>query len=187
MTGTLRYMAPEIALGERYNEKCDVYSFTVLLWEMLTCERPYNHFVCQEKLMQHVFTQGERPALPRHWNKSLKELVQSGWTPNVEERATMRQMCRGLSSLIQDLTHNHDSTTNKSSSSNNNNDKNAAQSSHKVVPAHRHSTVVFPLSHQKQTLLELPNLEDRPLSAIDLARILEEETDSSPVVLQSQN
>ncbi|CAE7533552.1 HT1 [Symbiodinium microadriaticum] len=33
-TGSLRYMAPEVALRKPYNEKADVYSFAILLWQM---------------------------------------------------------------------------------------------------------------------------------------------------------
>ena len=35
-TGTLAYMAPEVALRKPYNEKVDVYSFAILLWQMLS-------------------------------------------------------------------------------------------------------------------------------------------------------
>lgn len=34
-------MAPEILRGEKYTEKADVYSFGVILWEMITGEIPY--------------------------------------------------------------------------------------------------------------------------------------------------
>eukprot|EP00559_Dactyliosolen_fragilissimus_P000866 CAMPEP_0184868472 /NCGR_PEP_ID=MMETSP0580-20130426/30568_1 /TAXON_ID=1118495 /ORGANISM="Dactyliosolen fragilissimus" /LENGTH=286 /DNA_ID=CAMNT_0027369393 /DNA_START=173 /DNA_END=1030 /DNA_ORIENTATION=+ len=32
MTGSLRYMAPEVATGEKYSTSVDVYSFGILLW-----------------------------------------------------------------------------------------------------------------------------------------------------------
>ena len=34
-------MAPEILRGEAYSEPADVYSFGVILWELLTGEIPY--------------------------------------------------------------------------------------------------------------------------------------------------
>ncbi|RDX84054.1 Serine/threonine-protein kinase STY8, partial [Mucuna pruriens] len=40
-TGTYVYMAPEVIRCEPYNEKCDVYSFGVILNELLTGNYPY--------------------------------------------------------------------------------------------------------------------------------------------------
>ncbi|EFC44994.1 predicted protein, partial [Naegleria gruberi] len=33
--GTLLYMCPEILLGKNYNEKSDVYSFSIIMWQLL--------------------------------------------------------------------------------------------------------------------------------------------------------
>ena len=40
-TGSVRYMAPEVSLGEPYNQAVDVYSFSMVLWEMLHMKKPY--------------------------------------------------------------------------------------------------------------------------------------------------
>jgi serine/threonine-protein kinase TNNI3K len=39
--GTYVYMAPEVIRCEPYTEKCDVYSFGVILNELVTGEHPY--------------------------------------------------------------------------------------------------------------------------------------------------
>lgn len=39
--GSPRYMAPEVGLHKVYNAKCDVYSFGVLAWQILTLQKPY--------------------------------------------------------------------------------------------------------------------------------------------------
>lgn len=39
--GTPHWMAPEILRGEKYEEAADVYSFGVILWEMLTGDIPF--------------------------------------------------------------------------------------------------------------------------------------------------
>lgn len=39
--GTYVYMAPEVVQCEPYNEKCDVYSFGIILNELLTGNYPY--------------------------------------------------------------------------------------------------------------------------------------------------
>lgn len=40
-TGTYRWMAPEMIRHEPYNEKVDIYSFGVVMWEMFSCEIPF--------------------------------------------------------------------------------------------------------------------------------------------------
>lgn len=40
-SGTYVYMSPEVIRCEPYNEKCDVYSFGVILNEILTGKHPY--------------------------------------------------------------------------------------------------------------------------------------------------
>jgi serine/threonine protein kinase len=42
-SGTPLYMAPEILFGRKFNEKCDVYSFGIILWQMLTRKDPFTH------------------------------------------------------------------------------------------------------------------------------------------------
>jgi serine/threonine protein kinase len=33
MCGSLRYMAPEVAMSKPYNQKSEIYSFSIVLWE----------------------------------------------------------------------------------------------------------------------------------------------------------
>lgn len=37
-TGTYRWMAPEVIEHKPYDEKADVFSFGVVMWELLTCK-----------------------------------------------------------------------------------------------------------------------------------------------------
>mmetsp|Transcript_4377 Transcript_4377/g.10480 ORF Transcript_4377/g.10480 Transcript_4377/m.10480 type:complete len:705 (+) Transcript_4377:246-2360(+) len=41
MVGTMRYMAPEVCLEESYDCDCDIYSYSVLCWEVWTQKTPY--------------------------------------------------------------------------------------------------------------------------------------------------
>ncbi|EFC35430.1 predicted protein [Naegleria gruberi] len=44
--GSLLYMAPEVLLGKNYNEKSDVYSFAIIMWQLIfdeNCIFQYNY------------------------------------------------------------------------------------------------------------------------------------------------
>jgi hypothetical protein len=85
-------MFVEVALSQPYNEGCDVYSFSLLLWEMLSLKIPYSGHTL-ESLRENVW-QGkqERPKLDKSWSKDIKELLESSWTPNVGARWEMDQV-----------------------------------------------------------------------------------------------
>ena len=59
-TGSLRYMAPEVALSQPYNEKADIHSFGILLWQINTGKLPFAGFSL-EKLVIEVIQGGLRP------------------------------------------------------------------------------------------------------------------------------
>ena len=39
--GTIIWMAPELLEGQPYDHKIDIYSFSIVLWEILTGKEPY--------------------------------------------------------------------------------------------------------------------------------------------------
>jgi serine/threonine protein kinase len=45
-TGTLIYMAPEVALNKPYSEKVDIYSFGVILWQLASGVAPFAGTSC---------------------------------------------------------------------------------------------------------------------------------------------
>ena len=80
-TGTIQYMAPEVALKQAYNETADVYSFAVLLWQILSLQEPYEgkNDATIERLVLYA---GQRPKINPHWPGELRHLLQDCFASN---------------------------------------------------------------------------------------------------------
>ena len=39
--GSVQWAAPEVLLGQSYSHKCDLWSFGVVCWELLTAQAPW--------------------------------------------------------------------------------------------------------------------------------------------------
>jgi serine/threonine protein kinase len=98
--GTLLYMAPEgkkkegrsrilffqyvfffffffpVMMGAPFNEKADVYSFGIVLWEILTFTEPFPHHNNVPGFVKAVAHEGERPVIPPGTPNSLASLMQ---------------------------------------------------------------------------------------------------------------
>ncbi|KAF8401062.1 hypothetical protein HHK36_014365 [Tetracentron sinense] len=75
LTGTYVYMAPEVIRGEPYNEKCDVYSFGIILNELITGYHPYVETdYGPTKIALQVGDGKLRPMLPRD-DGQLEDLI----------------------------------------------------------------------------------------------------------------
>ncbi|RZC85534.1 hypothetical protein C5167_041720 [Papaver somniferum] len=75
-TGTYVYMAPEVIRLESYDEKCDVYSYGVILNELITGEHPYIETdFGPSKIAVEVGNCRLRPKLPAADDGQLEELI----------------------------------------------------------------------------------------------------------------
>lgn len=93
--GTLRYMSPEVALEKSYNLKADVYSWSVLFWELMSLEMPY-HSLVRDRFLTKVCKQGKRHKLPSSWPKPVCDLIQQSWADQISARPTMDEVCSTL-------------------------------------------------------------------------------------------
>jgi serine/threonine protein kinase len=100
-TGTLRYMAPEVALGRQYNSSVDVYSFGVILWQVLRSRLPFRD-MGKKTYMQEVVVGGRRPPLDRRWPKGFSALLQKCWHEDKDSRPTFSQVVTDLDLLLEE-------------------------------------------------------------------------------------
>lgn len=90
--GSPRYMAPEVANDAPYNELCDVYSFSLLLWELLSLQKPYRE-LSPSSMRHRVWRPEGRPERPRihrtTWPMAVQDLLRKGWDPSPKARPSM--------------------------------------------------------------------------------------------------
>mmetsp|Transcript_15397 Transcript_15397/g.34971 ORF Transcript_15397/g.34971 Transcript_15397/m.34971 type:complete len:598 (-) Transcript_15397:320-2113(-) len=98
-TGSLRYMAPEVAERHQYNHKADVYSFGIILWEMNAGKRPFSG-LSRDTFYEQVVYGGVRPHLSKRWPTELNKLVASCWSVDVDARPTFREIVDKIDDLL---------------------------------------------------------------------------------------
>ena len=97
-TGTFRYMAPETALTQPYNEKVDVYGFAMVMYEVATGCTPFPHYT-KERFYREVVRGGARPSLDidTHGNRikmplDLKTLIAQCWDTDYVSRPSSTEV-----------------------------------------------------------------------------------------------
>jgi len=87
--GTLRYMAPEIKskLVEGYGFPVDVYSFAIMLWEIITSRLPFAKEIPASSFSEPKdIPDDRRPNLKYVESKTLAALLVACWSVNPDER-----------------------------------------------------------------------------------------------------
>ena len=158
MTGTIRYMAPEVYKGEPYTETCDVYSFSVMVWEMLSLKRPYHDITSLPRLVNRVFYKGRRPKIPRTWPRKLRKVVEAGWRHDAAGRASMSDIVTVMQDIVgevEDPCDAMDTISVRSDGSENLLRRwEMTNSARKRSWAHRASSRIYQFSSEKRHLLQ---------------------------------
>ncbi|XP_047128761.1 mitogen-activated protein kinase kinase kinase 7 isoform X1 [Hydra vulgaris] len=81
--GSASWMAPQVITGEKYSEKCDVYSFGIILWQMLTRKKPFEGIPYY--IMWSV-SKGLRPYPIKGIPSCLEVLIQRCWQNEEKDR-----------------------------------------------------------------------------------------------------
>ncbi|GLJ17124.1 hypothetical protein SUGI_0296330 [Cryptomeria japonica] len=97
-----RYTAPEVIREEAYDTKVDVFSFALILQEMIEGNQPLASLTHMEAAKAYAY-EDRRPefkASPRHYPKDLKELIEQCWDKDPAKRPTFADIIHKLDTII---------------------------------------------------------------------------------------
>ena len=92
MTGTYRWMAPEFndQATTKVNQRCDVFSYGMVLFEIFTHELPFSDL--DDGVVLSRIRDGERPSIPPELPSYIQMLMHSCWEHKPRDRPTFEQI-----------------------------------------------------------------------------------------------
>eukprot|EP00210_Caulerpa_lentillifera_P006113 g5840.t1 len=98
--GTVSHSAPELFRRGLLTPAADVYSFGILLWELVSGTKPFNGAPHNGIVM--AVTGGCRPIMPSYCPIALSRLINDCWQDSYRDRPTFNSITTRLHDMIQD-------------------------------------------------------------------------------------
>lgn len=108
MVGTPLYMAPEMYEEGEYTSKIDVYSFSLILYEILVGRPVFPRNIQPGPLMRQVLN-GTRPEIPETIVPEIREIISNGWDVNPYNRPSFEDIYMTIRKINYKITPNVDS------------------------------------------------------------------------------
>lgn len=99
MAGSKRFMAPEVCNAVPYNEKVDVYSFSIVVWELCELRKPFAGMSAADHFRK-VVQGGQRPRLDPAWPAELRDLLEACWDEDPDARPSIVEARERLRAMI---------------------------------------------------------------------------------------
>lgn len=98
--GSLRYIAPENYANKPYNLSADVYSLSIIIWEILSIKRAYMNMTV-DMVKERVIKTHERPPIDEgKWGPAVTHMLRHGWHFDPKSRPSAGAIKRILKSEL---------------------------------------------------------------------------------------
>lgn len=91
--GTYQWMAPEVIGNKPYTEKADVFSYSIILWEIASREPPYRN-ITGTKVSEGVLYNDLRPNIPKKTPEPFAKLMKKCWDSDPQRRPGFKEIIR---------------------------------------------------------------------------------------------
>ncbi|GAM23944.1 hypothetical protein SAMD00019534_071190 [Acytostelium subglobosum LB1] len=99
-----RWLAPEIIKNMQYTEKIDIYSYSMVIWELITREVPFEEFFAELKwnnVIEDKIIGGLRPTIPATCPEAMANLMRDCWHDDPKLRPSFADIITALKSMQQ--------------------------------------------------------------------------------------
>jgi serine/threonine protein kinase len=99
VVGILPYIAPEILQGHSYTSASDIYSFGMIMYEVLTGFLPFYDKNWDDSVFKKAIIGGLRPEITVKIIPQLEEIIKSCWQNNPQDRPKTKELEKNLINL----------------------------------------------------------------------------------------
>ena len=104
------WLAPEIMKKEQYTEKADVFSFGIILWELVGRAKPFSEYEISKSdftyLLEDQIIAGLRPTVKQEWGcpSEYVELMENCWHGDPKARPQFDEICSRINYIQSKMT-----------------------------------------------------------------------------------
>uniref|UniRef100_A0A8C3A6Z1 Mitogen-activated protein kinase kinase kinase 7 n=1 Tax=Cyclopterus lumpus TaxID=8103 RepID=A0A8C3A6Z1_CYCLU len=98
--GSAAWMAPEVFEGSNYSEKCDVFSWGIILWEVITRRKPFDEIGGPAFRIMWAVHNGTRPPLIKNLPKPIESLMTRCWSKDPSQRPSTEEIVKIMTHLM---------------------------------------------------------------------------------------
>merc|ERR1712137_923869 len=96
--------APEILSNKEYSIEADIYSFGMIMWEIMEQQPFFQEFKFNSQIEIHVVNHDARPPISENFPEALKKLIPRCWHADTQKRPSASEILEILNRLSpQDL------------------------------------------------------------------------------------